>query len=107
MTLESVRRLGPMPLIPSLRSYDWGSRHAMADLFGWVSTDEPMAELWFGAHPDGSARVIGDRQGSTLAELISADPTAMLGSADVAAFGPRLPFLLKVLAAEKPLSLQV
>lgn len=107
MTLESTQRLGIMPLVPSLRSYDWGSRHAIADLFGWVPTDEPMAELWFGAHPEGSARVIGDRQRSTLADLIAADPSALLGPAEVAKFGPRLPFLLKVLAAEKPLSLQV
>ena len=105
--LESTQRLGIMPLIPALRSYAWGSRHAMADLFGWVSTDEPMAELWFGAHPEGSSRVAGDRHRSTLAELIEADPSAMLSASEVEEFGPRLPFLLKVLAAEKPLSLQV
>ncbi len=105
--LDSTQRLGIMPLIPSLRSYDWGSRHAIADLFGWVSTDEPMAELWFGAHPEGSSRVTGDRHRSTLAELIEADPSAMLAPSEVEEFGPRLPFLLKVLAAEKPLSLQV
>jgi mannose-6-phosphate isomerase len=107
MTLESVRRLGPMPLIPALRSYDWGSRHAIADLFGWVATDEPMAELWFGAHPEGSARLTGDRRPSTLAELIEADPHEMLGPAVAEDFGPRLPFLLKILAADTPLSLQV
>jgi mannose-6-phosphate isomerase len=106
MTHESVRRLGPMPLIPALRSYDWGSRHAIADLFGWVATDDPMAELWFGAHPEGSARLTGDRR-SSLAELIDADPDEMLGPAVAEDFGPRLPFLLKILAADKPLSLQV
>ena len=35
------------------------------------------------------------------------DPEHHLGAASVAEFGPRLPFLLKVLAAESPLSLQV
>ncbi|RSS71764.1 mannose-6-phosphate isomerase, class I, partial [Streptomyces sp. WAC06614] len=44
---------------------------------------------------------------TALSELIAADPEAELGAATVAKFGPQLPFLLKLLAAGAPLSLQV
>lgn len=43
----------------------------------------------------------------TLVEVIEADPERELGARAVARFGPRLPFLLKILAAGAPLSLQV
>jgi mannose-6-phosphate isomerase len=42
-----------------------------------------------------------------LTEVIAADPEGELGPETVRAFGPRLPFLLKLLAAASPLSLQV
>jgi mannose-6-phosphate isomerase len=56
-----------------------------------------------GAHAAGAD---GDGR-HALDELIAADPVHYLGGESVAGFGPRLPFLLKVLAAERPLSLQV
>lgn len=87
-----------------IRPYDWGSRTAIADLLGIAAPGGPQAELWMGAHPDDPSRL---PDGTTLADRIAADPTAELGAAAVAAFGPRLPFLAKVLAAERPLSLQV
>jgi len=86
-----------------IRPYAWGSRTAIPALLGRAPSDEPAAELWFGAHPDDPSRV----QDTTLDKLIEADPERMLGAATVAAFGPRLPFLLKVLAAETALSIQV
>jgi len=86
-----------------IRPYAWGSRTAIPALLGRAPSDEPAAELWFGAHPDDPSRV----QDTTLDRLIEADPERMLGAATVAAFGPRLPFLLKVLAAETALSIQV
>ncbi len=42
-----------------------------------------------------------------LTDVIAADPEGELGAATVARYGPRLPFLLKLLAAGAPLSLQV
>jgi len=86
-----------------IRPYAWGSRTAIPALLGRPPSDEPAAELWFGAHPDDPSRV----RDTTLDKLIEADPERMLGAATVAAFGPRLPFLLKVLAAETALSIQV
>jgi mannose-6-phosphate isomerase len=91
----------------SIRSYAWGSRFAIADLLGEPSpTAQPQAELWIGAHPDGSSLVIVDHRPMPLCRLITSDPEFWLGAQTVARFGPRLPFLLKVLAAASPLSLQ-
>lgn len=87
----------------TVRCYAWGSRTVLAELLGRAPGDEPEAELWVGAHPDAPARLRGD--GRTLPEYIAGDPVAALGPA--AAPGAGLPFLLKVLAVEHPLSLQV
>ena len=46
------------------------------------------------------------RTGCRWPTLIAADPAALLGASTCERFGPRLPFLLKVLAAAEPLSLQ-
>ena len=58
-----------------------------------------------GRPPRRALRVTG--RGAPLDEVIDADPERELGAAAVAKFGPRLPFLLKILAAGAPLSLQV
>ncbi|WP_415856588.1 mannose-6-phosphate isomerase, class I, partial [Sinomonas sp. G460-2] len=100
-------------LLNTLRPYAWGSRTAIAQLLGREPSGGPEAELWIGAHPDSPSRVAapvdGEREhlDSGLDELIARDPGSALGAASVEAFGPRLPFLLKVLAAAHPLSLQV
>lgn len=88
-----------------IRPYPWGSRTAIPALLGVEPTGEPQAELWMGAHPSSPSVLVG--RGSSLLDVIQADPAGELGSACFAEFGPRLPFLLKVLAAEEPLSLQV
>src|ERR1035438_4838147 len=93
-------------LRPVVRPYPWGSRQAIAELQGRrVPAPGPEAELWMGAHPSAPSGV-GQRQ-TTLDAVIAADPDRELGPRCVARFGPRLPFLLKVLAAEKALSIQV
>lgn len=87
-----------------VQPYAWGSRTVLAELLGEpVPAPGPQAELWLGAHPRAPSRV-GD---TALTEVIAGDPEATLGAAALAEFGPRLPFLLKVLAADAPLSLQV
>jgi mannose-6-phosphate isomerase len=82
--------------------YAWGSPTFIPQLLGVPPTGEPQAELWLGAHGSASASV-GDQP---LDELIAADPTGTVGVGAVEAFGPKLSFLFKVLAAAKPLSLQ-
>ncbi len=91
-------------LTSGVRFYPWGSRTVIPELLGQpVPADRPYAELWVGAHPD-EPSLLSD--GRPLDKAIAADPEALLGPAVVERFGPRLPFLLKVLAADSPLSLQ-
>ncbi|MFE5816340.1 mannose-6-phosphate isomerase, class I [Streptomyces sp. NPDC056479] len=87
----------------TIRPYAWGSTTAIPKLLGVEPTGEPQAEMWMGAHP--GAPSLTER--GTLVEAIEADPERELGAAAVAKFGPHLPFLLKILAAGAPLSLQV
>ncbi|MGM9440567.1 mannose-6-phosphate isomerase, class I [Streptomyces murinus] len=87
----------------TVRPYAWGSPTAIPHLLGVEPTGEPQAEMWMGAHPGAPSRTAR----GTLAEVIDADPERELGKETVARFGPRLPFLLKILAAGAPLSLQV
>ncbi|MCI2422171.1 mannose-6-phosphate isomerase, class I [Saccharopolyspora sp. K220] len=92
----------------AVRPYAWGSRTAIADLLGRpVPTPHPEAELWMGAHPGDPSRVIRpDGDEVSLLSLLDADPAHHLGTGCVRRWGGRLPFLLKVLAADEPLSLQ-
>lgn len=91
-----------------LRPYAWGSTTAIADLLGRPASGGPEAEMWIGAHPDSpSTAVHPNGVTQPLNALIESDPQRFLGSESLAEFGPRLPFLAKLLAAEQPLSLQV
>ncbi len=91
----------------AVRTYAWGSRTAIAEFTGRAApTAHPEAELWLGAHPGDPARLEGAGGGTTLLEAIASDPEAELGSVVRERFGDVLPFLVKVLAADEPLSLQ-
>ncbi len=70
-----------------IQHYEWGDLNAIPQLLGREPDGRPHAELWLGTHPEGPAMLV---DGRTLE----------------AAVGP-LTFLLKVLSAAKPLSLQV
>jgi len=95
------------PLTGAIRPYAWGSRTAIAELQGRPApTAGPEAELWLGAHPGDPSTVTGPDGPVSLATLIADDPKGQLGDGLAAEFGSRLPFLLKVLAAQTPLSLQ-
>ncbi|MFI6848659.1 mannose-6-phosphate isomerase, class I [Kitasatospora sp. NBC_00085] len=93
-------------LVNTVRPYAWGSVTALPELLGQEPTGEPQAELWMGAHPGAPSRADRGDGPRPLDELIAADPEGELGAAAVARFGPALPFLLKVLAAGIPLSIQ-
>jgi len=91
-------------LQPVIRPYAWGSKTGIAELQGRpVPAPGPEAELWMGAHPSAPSGVAQ----TTLDAVIAADPDRELGPACVARFGPRLPFLLKVLSADQALSIQL
>ena len=98
---------GVHPLTGVVRPYAWGSRTALAQLQGRPApTDEPEAELWLGAHPGAPSTLAGHDGPISLADVIAEDPKGQLGAEVAAEFGPRLPYLMKLLAAEAPLSLQ-
>ena len=92
----------------AVRPYAWGSRTAIAELLGReVPAPHPEAELWMGAHPGDPSRIVGaDGTERSLLDLLSADPGGQLGPRVSQQWGSRLPFLLKVLAADEALSLQ-
>ena len=88
------------------RPYAWGSRTALPELLGLEPNGEPQAELWLGAHPGSPSVIIDPTQtggAATLPRWIAAEPQTTLGPY---AHTGRLPFLLKILAAAAPLSLQ-
>ncbi|UPR58454.1 mannose-6-phosphate isomerase, class I [Vibrio sp. ED004] len=88
-----------------IQNYAWGSKDSINQLFGIVNPNqEPQAEIWMGAHPNGCSKV-GDT-GESLSYMIDENKIDVLGGYTAARFG-ELPFLFKVLAAETPLSIQV
>ena len=102
----------------SLANYAWGSTTAIPALLEQAPTDEPIAEMWFGAHEARPSQVVWSSPASeqaygvavlprTLSDIIAESPAAVLGEESVKTFGPRLPFLMKLLAADKALSIQV
>jgi len=120
--------LGPWPqrMDNPVRDYDWGSTTTLARLQGRTPTGRPEAELWMGAHPSspsclaggssgpsgpsrsgGSSGSGGGLQGVSLDRLVSERPLDVLGATVHDHFGPRLPFMLKILAIAQPLSMQV
>ncbi|MGE2816940.1 mannose-6-phosphate isomerase, class I [Mycobacterium heidelbergense] len=91
----------------ALRTYAWGSRTAIAEFTRRsVPAAHPEAELWFGAHPGDPAWLETEQGEISLMEALVADPEGQLGSSSRGRFGDVLPFLVKVLAADEPLSLQ-
>lgn len=95
----------PVLLDNTIREYAWGSTTSLAELMGIAPTGRPQAELWMGAHPNAPSRL--HPGGAGLDSWIAFDPDGTLGHAVVDRFGPVLPFLFKVLAAARPLSIQV
>ncbi len=78
---------GVHQLLGPIQHYPWGDVSFLPEFLGLASDGEPWAEWWLGTHPNGPATL---RDGRPLSDLS----------------GP-LPFLVKVLAAAQPLSLQV
>jgi mannose-6-phosphate isomerase len=94
-------------LVGRIRPYPWGSRTEIARIQGRpVPSATPEAEVWYGAYPGGPAFLV-DEDGArrSLTAAIEANPVGILGPAVADGYG-RLPFLLKLLAADRPLSLQ-
>ncbi len=100
-----MRKIGLLKNI--IQEYAWGSRTAILELLGQsVPADKPQAELWMGTHPKAPSQVFADGLWRSLPEVIQESPEETLGQEVAARFSNKLPFLFKVLAAAKPLSIQ-
>ncbi len=90
-----------------IKDYAWGSHTAMGELFGLPNPDnQPQAEMWLGAHIAGCSHIITANGKENLAAFIATDPEKILGKKTAEKFSG-LPFLLKILSAAMPLSIQV
>ncbi len=105
MTTSSIPQFLPMHNV--IQDYAWGSFDALNTLFGIPNAEgKPQAEIWMGAHPNGCSKVQNGDSEMLLSDFIKTNPTAILGAKTQADFG-ELPYLFKVLSAEKALSVQV
>ena len=86
-----------------IRSYDWGDRDAIASILGHEAPGTPEAEYWLGAHRSAPSVVVSS--GEPLDAVIQAGEATVVGQPVWERFG-QLPFLLKILAADCPLSIQ-
>lgn len=91
----------------TVQEYAWGSYTAIPELLNDDSpAGTPQAELWMGAHPKASSMIKCNGDWRSLLELIEENPIGILGEKVAEKFDNRLPYLFKVLAAAKPLSIQ-
>jgi len=91
----------------SIQEYSWGSKTFIPQFMGEPSpSKKPQAELWMGAHPKAPSMVFSDGDWRSLPELIQNNPEDILGPAIARKFSNKLPFLFKILASAKPLSIQ-
>ena len=79
------------------RDYAWGSLTDIAELRGVEPTGKPEAELWLGTHPGSPTQIVDVAQADGAGTI--ADFLSQRGDAP-------LPYLLKILAAAHPLSIQ-
>ncbi len=90
-----------------IQNYAWGSMTFIPELLGGpVPSEKPQAELWMGVHPKAPSKVLCDGEWMSLPEFIRKDPEGVLGESIAKNFSNELPFLFKLLAATKPLSIQ-
>jgi mannose-6-phosphate isomerase len=92
----------------TVQHYAWGSTDHIPEILGVPNPEGiPFAELWLGAHPKAPSKVIISADKTMgLDELITRNPANILGDRVAERFGPRLPFLFKILAAGHALSIQ-
>ncbi len=88
-----------------IKEYDWGNSSFIPALLSQTEDGKSKAELWFGTHPSGDAKVLETDQ--PLSVFLSEDSLHWFGQEHIDCFGDQLPLLLKVLAIDRPLSIQV
>jgi len=99
----------PYKLINHIQNYKWGSRGKEAfipNLLGFEGEDKPYAELWIGAHPKLSSKILVEGEAQSLKGIVERYPNEILGESVAEKFGNKIPFLFKVLSANQALSIQ-
>ncbi|WP_428676130.1 mannose-6-phosphate isomerase, class I [Photobacterium sanguinicancri] len=100
-----MRKFFPMTNV--IQHYAWGSTSSINQLFDIKNpSGEPQAEVWMGAHSNGCSTVGYGDYATKLSTLIDCNQTLFLSGRVANRFG-ELPYLFKILAAEKALSIQV
>jgi len=102
----------PYILTNQIQPYAWGERGRSAfipKLLGMQDVDDsaPFAELWMGTHPLGTSSLLHHNQQTLLSELVQRYPVEILGLRVASTFENQFPFLLKILSANEPLSIQL
>lgn len=91
----------------TVQEYSWGSKTIIPKLLGKkYPTKKPQAELWMGSHPKLPSEILSNGNHTPLDQVIHKNPKALLGKKAAHKFQGELPFLFKVLAVNRPLSLQ-
>lgn len=90
-------------MINPIQDYAWGSTTAFSQLFGWVESGGPQAEVWMGAHPKAPSQVVTGGPTPTYLNTHLDQHPSQLGRWQTAG---SMPFLLKILAVAAPLSIQ-
>ncbi|MGE3840019.1 MAG: mannose-6-phosphate isomerase, class I [Vicinamibacterales bacterium] len=104
---QLAREPRPLELTGPLQPYAWGGTTFLPSLTGVEWRDgTPAAEWWLGAHPSASASVMVGNSAWPLNTLLHAAPAQLLGADVHGRFGPRLPYLLKILDVRQMLSIQ-
>ncbi len=92
-------------IIPGIQNYTWGGTEYIPSLLDIENKEKkPYAELWIGTHPVAPAKVVVNNHPVLLSDFIN---KTLLGSGSIEMFGTTLPYLFKVLDAQKMLSIQV
>ena len=100
----------PYKLFNRILNYEWGAKNGNAYIPALLGETpepgKPYAELWIGAHPNAPSETEYGGKKILLGRLIEKYPFEFLGAYAAKKFSNRFPFLLKVLSAEKALSIQ-
>jgi mannose-6-phosphate isomerase len=91
----------------TIQEYQWGSKSFISQLMGITNGEEkPQAELWMGAHPKAPSKIFYGGEEKSLCDLVKESPEQILGSSAASHFSGTFPFLLKIIAIDRPLSIQ-
>ncbi len=90
-------------ITPKVMEYAWGNKDFIPNLIGIERDGQPKAELWMGTHPGAPSLISETKQ--TLESFLM-ENINFFSSEHIKTYNKQIPFLFKVLAIEKSLSIQ-